>query len=56
MLATRSAGWRWKTPWTTSEAIASWIARPSVSTPPSGSLLPKPKSPRLPHAEAKLAS
>ncbi len=56
MLATRSPGCRWNTPWTTSEAIASWIARPSVSTPPSGSLFPKPKSARLPHADAKLAS
>jgi hypothetical protein len=56
MLATRSAGWRVNTPWTTSEATVSWMARPSLSTWPSGSLLPNPNSRRPPHAEPKLAS
>ena len=32
MLATRSVGWRLNTPWTTSEAIVSWIARSDTST------------------------
>ena len=27
MLATRSVGWRLNTPWTTSDAIVSWMAR-----------------------------
>ena len=43
MLAIFRFGWRLNTPWTTSDATVSWIARPSLSTRPRGSLLPKPE-------------
>ena len=53
MLATRSVGWRLNTPWTTSDAIVSWMARSDTSTCASGSLLPKPNVALPPHAAAK---
>ena len=44
MLATRSVGWRLNTPWMTSDAIVSWIARSETRTRLSTSVLPKPSN------------